>query len=444
MLFSRSAISLARKAEKRLSQNTTLSVFLTKYFPFTFFLNNRIKKNQHQIHHRDNEQALLHIVNFALANVPFYRERYGTQPVRSLKEFEERIGFLTKEDLRKHRKKLLSTSFDEKAYDVVTTGGSTGEPTVFYLPKNRFLKEWAYVYHAWAYRGYKNQLRAVLRNHRLQPHEQMRVNIIRKEFVFDAYRTEEKDFDFLYETMKKYGIRYFQSYPYLAFLFFKYLSEKGRDLSFIRGVFLSSEVFTESQRRLLIDRLHLPVTSIYGLSERLAFAVDWDGAGAYEIMENYGYLELVDKNGKVIKEPGREGEIVATGFDNYGMPLIRFKTGDISEYKQVFPKRILNGIMGRAGQVIVQPDRTVVSVTSLNLHGDLLDLIEGLQYYQDTPGVVEIRIIPRSFPLDDAIKNKFFEYFRSRFHPDMKISIKETEKMERLPNGKLLTLISKL
>ncbi len=436
--------SIAQKTEQLLAKNPHLAVLLARFLPTGFFLKKKIKKYQKNFYSPFDEKKLLNTINFALNHVPYYREKYGIQPIKSLSEFEERIGFLTKDELRTNRQKLLSTFFNEKDYDMVTTGGSTGEPTVFYLPKNRFLKEWAYVYHAWSYRGYENQLRAVLRNHRFKPNEKIRVNIIRKELVFDAYRTQEKDFDFIYDTMRKYDIHYFQSYPYLAFLFFKYLSEKGRDLSFIHGVFLSSEVFTESQRRLLIKRLHLPITSIYGSSERLVFAIDKEGSGEYEIMENYGYFELIDKNGKVIKEPGREGEIVATGFDNYGMPLIRFKTGDISEYAQVYPKRILKGIKGRTGQVIVQPDGTVVSITSLNLHGDLLDLVDGIQYFQDKPDEVEIRIIPRKNLSSEIISNKFLTYFRSRFHPKMKIRIREVKKLERLPNGKLLTLITKL
>lgn len=437
-------ILFAQKFEQLVSSNINLAILVKKLIPNKLILEKKIRKYQENINNPAAEKSLLNIVNFAITNVPFYREKYGNKPVYSKEEFEEKIGFLTKEDLRENRHKLLSSKFNEKDYELISTGGSTGEPSVFYLPKNRFFKEWAYVFHAWAYRGYKNHIRAVLRNHRLDPNEKMRLNIFRNELVFDAYRTEEKYFDFIYETMRKYNIKYFQSYPNLAFLFFKHLSEKGKDLSFINGVFLSSERFTDTQRQLLINRLKLPVTCIYGMSEQLVFAIDWDGSGAYEIMESYGYLELIDNKGNVINEPGREGEIVATGYDNYGMPLIRYRTGDVSEYKQVQPKRILKDIKGRKGQIIIQPDGTTVSVTSLNLHGDLFELVDGLQYYQDTTDAVEIRIIPRKAPMDEVIKNKFLDYFRDRFHPEMKVIIKEVKELERLSNGKLLTLISKL
>ena len=52
----------------------------------------------------------------------------------------------------------------------------------------------------------------------------------------------------------------------------------------------------------------------------------------YHVEPLYGYCELIDKNGEVIREEGKTGEIVATGFCNTGMPLIRYKTGDLAEW----------------------------------------------------------------------------------------------------------------
>ena len=41
-----------------------------------------------------------------------------------------------------------------------------------------------------------------------------------------------------------------------------------------------------------------------------------------------GFLELIDKNGNIIKNYNKKGEIVVTGFLNKALPLIRYKTGD--------------------------------------------------------------------------------------------------------------------
>jgi phenylacetate-CoA ligase len=42
----------------------------------------------------------------------------------------------------------------------------------------------------------------------------------------------------------------------------------------------------------------------------------------------YGFLEVLGEDGAAVRE-GEEGEIVATGFDNLVMPLIRYRTTDL-------------------------------------------------------------------------------------------------------------------
>lgn len=436
-------IQLAHKIEKIAARSPLWARFLAESIPISWILGKRYLQYRRRFYEKDNAHRLLKIVSFAINQVPYYKKKYESPP-KTLVDFEEQIGFLDKEILRHQRDDLLSPLFNKNKYDEVTTSGSTGEPSVFYLPKDRFYKEWAYFHEIWSSKGYNGQLRAVLRNHRLSASEDYRLHIFRKELVFDAYRNHPEYYHVIWKTIRKFNIRYFQSYPHLAYNFFSYAARNQWDLSFIKGVFLSSEQFLPFQRKLLVEELGLPVLSVYGLSEKLALAVDWDGIGEYEIIESYGYVELIDENDKVIKTPGKEGEIVATTLDNYGMPLIRFRTGDISQYKEYSShRRILNGISGRKGQYIFNPDGTGVSITSLNMHGKLLDKIEGIQYYQPTKGEVEIRIVPK-FNFTEKDKESILQYFSERFHPAMKIRIKPVSKLQVLPNGKLLPLISEI
>ena len=44
-------------------------------------------------------------------------------------------------------------------------------------------------------------------------------------------------------------------------------------------------------------------------------------------------IEIVDENGNICP-PGKEGEIIVTSLENYAMPFIRYKIGDIGAIKE--------------------------------------------------------------------------------------------------------------
>ena len=45
------------------------------------------------------------------------------------------------------------------------------------------------------------------------------------------------------------------------------------------------------------------------------------------------YLELVDEEGDVITKPDIIGEVVITDLDNFGMPFLRYRIGDMASFK---------------------------------------------------------------------------------------------------------------
>ncbi len=60
----------------------------------------------------------------------------------------------------------------------------------------------------------------------------------------------------------------------------------------------------------------------YGQAEAGMFAYTYDDTHKYKCSPVYGYMEVLDKNGKHVKE-GETGEAVVTSFSNYVMPFIR-------------------------------------------------------------------------------------------------------------------------
>jgi len=90
-------------------------------------------------------------------------------------------------------------------------------------------------------------------------------------------------------------------------------------------------------------------------------------------------------------------ELVGTGFINYAMPLIKYKTGDVRRREKTLCPQcgrgydILESIEGRVGDFLVTAEGQIVSL-DLELDYSVFNTIERFQFYQKQPGVIELRV----------------------------------------------------
>jgi phenylacetate-CoA ligase len=97
------------------------------------------------------------------------------------------------------------------------------------------------------------------------------------------------------------------------------------------GVF-GAEPWTESMRKCIEAESGIKAYDIYGLSEIIGpgVAMECHCQAGPHIFEDYFYPEIIDpKTGKVCDE-GEEGELVLTTLGKQAMPMIRYRTRDIS------------------------------------------------------------------------------------------------------------------
>lgn len=191
----------------------------------------------------------------------------------------------------------------------------------------------------------------------------------------------------------------------------------------------------------------------YGLAERVA-AVGQCSQGSYHISSEYGILEIV-ADGRPARE-GERGEIVATGFANCAMPMIRYATEDIAvpskdkcECGRGLP--LIRSIEGRVQDLIVTPGRRYLySIFIPHLfYVDPDDYthseIRGIRQYQvvqETESQIQIRISKEpGYTAED------FDYIRRnfrRFAPDLEVRFEFVDDVIVGETGKRRLVISKL
>jgi phenylacetate-CoA ligase len=111
-------------------------------------------------------------------------------------------------------------------------------------------------------------------------------------------------------------------------------SELGVDLRKLpvrAGVF-GAEPWTEAMRRHIEEAAGIKAFDIYGLSEIIGpgVAIECERQDGLHIFEDHFYPEIVDpETGQNLPE-GEEGELVLTTLSKQAMPLIRYRTRDIT------------------------------------------------------------------------------------------------------------------
>lgn len=110
-------------------------------------------------------------------------------------------------------------------------------------------------------------------------------------------------------------------------------TEKDVGQNQIKTVLLSTDYVSDNLRQKIKDLWGAKVYEHYGSTEMgLGGAVSCHVLTGYHPRENDLYFEIIDlKTGKPAKE-GEYGEVVFTTLTRKGMPLIRYKTGDISRW----------------------------------------------------------------------------------------------------------------
>jgi phenylacetate-CoA ligase len=123
--------------------------------------------------------------------------------------------------------------------------------------------------------------------------------------------------------------------PSYALYFAGFLEKKGvdprRDLA-LRKAFVGAEPYTEETRRKIEDGMGIDVYNSYGLSEMNGpgVAFECENKNGLHLWEDNYLLEIIDPStGQPLAE-GESGELVLTTLCREAMPLLRYRTRDIT------------------------------------------------------------------------------------------------------------------
>ena len=100
----------------------------------------------------------------------------------------------------------------------------------------------------------------------------------------------------------------------------------------LRHGFFGAEPWTDEKRDFIESKSGILAHDIFGLSEIMGPGVagDCECHSGLHVFEDHYYPEIVDPDTGEVLPPGTEGELVLTTLDKMAMPLLRYRTHDIS------------------------------------------------------------------------------------------------------------------
>jgi len=157
------------------------------------------------------------------------------------------------------------------------------------------------------------------------------------------------------------------SYPTPLERFAEFCREENLSFDGLKAIVCSAETLHPAQRQTIEGSFGVPVFNSYGSREFSDIAQECAAHNGLHVCIDRLFLEVLRDDGRPCV-PGEVGELVITDLDNYVMPFIRYRTGDLGSLSPLpcpcgrgLP--LLESIEGRVFDLIDLPSGGTISGT---------------------------------------------------------------------------------
>ncbi|MEQ9395887.1 phenylacetate--CoA ligase family protein [Haliea sp.] len=387
--------------------------------------------------------------------VPYYENLFAEldfkpEAVSSVADLQ-RLPLLDKATIRAHTEQLKAR--DAHGLMRFNTGGSSGEPLIFYRGNERVSHDVAAKRRATRWWGVDiGDPEIVVWGSPIELGSQDRVRLLRDKLfrteLLSAFEMSTDNLHRFVERIRRVRPKMLFGYPSSLAHIAGFAREQGVALDGlgIKVAFVTSEKLYEHQREAIEQTFGCPVANGYG-GRDAGFIAHACPEGSLHITAEDMVVEIVDGDGNVLPA-GEQGEIVVTHLFTSEFPFVRYRTGDVGILTddtcacgRSLP--VLASVEGRTTDFVTAADGTV-------LHG--LALIYVLR---DMPGVANFRIVQESLdltrvevvPRDTLTQNMIAEIetgLKGRLGKGVRIEVVEAGAIGREVSGKFRYVVSRV
>lgn len=387
------------------------------------------------------------------SHVPYYRElfqrlNFVPTELRSLADLRA-LPLLDKATIRANTDALKHPL--ARGLSRFNTGGSSGEPLVFFIGNERVSHDVAAKWRATRWWNVDiGDAEVVVWGSPIELGAQDRVRQVRdamlRTVLLPAFEMNDAKLDGFVAEIRKRRPKMLFGYPSALSHIAGHAQKRGvrmNDLG-LRVAFVTSERLYPEQRDVISRVFGCPVANGYGGRDAGFIAHECPRGGMHITAEDV-IVELLAPDGQPVPD-GQPGEIVVTHLATRDFPFVRYRTGDIAvrDTKACACGRglpVLKEIQGRSTDFVVAADGTV-------MHGLALIYI-----LRDLPGVMSFKVVQHDiartsvqvvpgpgFNIDD--ENTIVQGFKRRLGQDVAIDVQRVSEIAAEKSGKFRYIVS--
>jgi len=319
------------------------------------------------------------LLEHAFLHVPYYKRKFkeiGAHPYDIKIEDFTQFPYLTKDDVQNYKSELVADNYINKNTVHNETSGSTGQPLTFSYPRESYEWRVAAKIRSESSVGLLPGARtALIWGHYISMGllKQLKMSLYWKSQnvkYLCAYQLDDSNLYKIIKEINHFKPQFIVSYVTPLYYLSRLAIEHQIPLYSPEGIIASAETLYPHQKDLIEKCFHTKVYNRYGCCEFMNIAAECSKRDGMHINIDTLVVEFVREENIQAFEKGLPrgfaprddiGEIVVTDLHNYGMPLIRYKLGDLGRplIKKCSCGRglpVMDIVQGRVNDVVITPD----------------------------------------------------------------------------------------
>ncbi len=383
----------------------------------------------------------------AQKHVPYYRDQFASldfdaSAITSLDDLQ-RLPFLTKSLIRQNQEQFKAGNAERLAR--FNTGGSSGEPLIFFIGNERVSHDVAAKWRATRWWNVDiGDPEIVVWGSPIELSSQDRVRQMRDRLLrtrlLPAFEMNEANLDGFVDTIRATRPAMLFGYPSSLSLIARHAEKRGmtmNDLG-IKVAFVTSERLYDHQRDDITRVFGCPVANGYGGRDAGFIAHQCPQGGMHLTAEDI-IVEIVDKDGQPVPK-GQAGEVVVTHLATGEYPFIRYRTGDVA----VLSTRscpcgrglpMLEEIQGRTTDFVVAADGTIMHGLAVVYPIRDIPGIAAFKVVQETLQRVVVQIVPEDC-CGQQVERQISEGIKARLGQSVEVEVSRVDDIPREKSGK--------
>lgn len=331
------------------------------------------------------------------------------------------------------------------------TGGSSGEPLIFYIGKDRKSHDVGAKWRVTRWWGVDiGDPEIVVWGSPIELGAQDRVRMIRDRLLrtelLPAFEMSPANLDRFVDTIRSRCPAMLFGYPSSLSMIALHAQSKGIRLDNIgiKVAFVTSERLYDEQRATIQKIFGCPVANGYGARDAGFLAHECPQGGMHLQAEDI-IVEIVDADGNPLPH-GQAGEIAVTHTASHEFPFIRYRTGDVGVLSddtcacgRTLP--LLKEIQGRTTDFIVAANGTVMHGLSLIYTARDLPGMQQFKIIQHSLDHTEVLLVTRP-PFGPDSEERLIRDYKARLGQEVRVTLTHVAEIPREKSGKYRYVVS--